>query len=260
LFRIIIEASHQPHHLIISYTVNGQETCVPLPSPLGSEWHLKIEGHHSDADLFNVFPIDRLSAPASTADAAKDFKWVLNLDDPRDFRNHPRPMKEQLFHNALRPIIRIRNGRLYNGELTDSLQQQLGHGSPTAFGVASNVLGVDLQVPIGQFITLRNASAGHDPNIIRHKVLEREQVKISITNVGSHQDERHRTHFKLYYGAFRVNDEDQYDFFTSEKDHSTSPSASDAESGQPAFDEGQRSVESLNKAPGPLCGTVNFGG
>jgi hypothetical protein len=206
------------HKFTICYQINGPKRdgafAVTLPDERGI-WRLGIANRQADAELFfSETEPDRQNPPGDVSSPeAMDFGWVLDIEGD-EFPDHPKPMP--LIPGNLKPIFHIRNGVIFNANLTMRLKRTVGGRNEESFGAASNAIGVDLDVMPGEVIFLRNVETGED--IFRIMVEPKELVRVFINNIPpdehtlipGHSDTTF--HFRMYYDTFDVEDNKRYDF------------------------------------------------
>jgi len=202
----------EDHKFTVCYEVAREKgiTGKHVEIPEGCLWELAIEGTEPDIEPFDSgTKPDRLNPPAEvTSPLRKDFRWVLNLESP-DFPEHPEDVIVR--SDQLKPIIRIKNGVVFNQQLTAKpLDRLLNGGAPEPFGLASDELGIDLNPKSGQNIVLKNIDK--DEDIIRIPVTGEEDIFIFINNVPPESLGGNHFHFRMYYQALEVPPDRQYDF------------------------------------------------
>jgi hypothetical protein len=208
------------HKFSICYQINGPRrdgaTVLTLPDEKErGVWRLGIANREPDTELyFSETEPDRHNPPNDpTSNEAMDFGWVLDLEGD-EFPEHPKPMP--LIPGRLKPVFHIRNGVIYNTNLTEPLKRTLDGKEEEVFGRVSNSIGVDLDVRRGEEIFLKNVKT--DEDLFRIRVELNELVRIFINNIPPegvahiHGLSDNTFHFRMYYDTFKVDEKERYDF------------------------------------------------
>lgn len=274
------------HELSICYQISasGQTSATRVTDLAGDGrfWSLEIEGEGADTRLFSSEKTPkRLEPPEPDTPESYDWRWLLNLESA-DFPEHPKSISLRV--GQFQRIIHIKNGIVYCNQLTKRLRRKLKDHSPEDFGVASDQLGVALDVRPGQEVVLRNNKTKKDIFRIRKKT-EEDRVSIFIYNVPPKREPTSSapSHFPMYYEVLEIPSEKQYDFLQPDSQslavdharHTGISTASLAPTGNPQeytrhdenetrfIDGGEGSDVSVPKCfeagnPGMICGTTHL--
>lgn len=241
------------HEFRICYRINGVPPLIPVsPLPTDGLWFLEVPGAAPRVDLFHSTETFNRFSP----DESDDFDWVLHVGNELEFPAHPQPVGLKN-PSRLKPTIEIRNGVLFNRVLSAMLHQQLHNGPAIPFGRATKIVGLGIDVPVGQEVVLRNAIPDgiiHFPVVAGTNLLE---IFINNTdNLPTDTAFNPRADFFNYYTAFDIPSRNKhYEFWKLiDPDDALEPASVAAQ---------QTSTvcpgENVSGNPGPLCGMADLG-
>ena len=214
------------HEFTICYTLFDEDS-KPISSarvapPQEGSWRLAIirEGKEvpADAQLFQAegADFDRLElslqhgVPGVNRDDPifMDFRWVLDLESG-EFPQHP-PRLELVPHR-LHPTVQFTSGLVYNEKMSElAIKQSFDGGKPQAFGLISDIVGIDMDAQPGDEVILYDVDTGE--GAFRILIGKGQTLFVNFNNTPPEED--HTTHlvshFQRLYEAFN-NVKKEYD-------------------------------------------------
>lgn len=177
-------------------------------APTNRIWELQIQNadltyRDPDASLFHSSKEPKRNEPPMPGTTeVNDFRWTLDLESP-DFPYHTKPLPMQ--PGLLMPILYIKNGLLYNDEVTDIIHRKHGSGAYVSFGMISLSVSADLNVAAGDSVVLRYKDSHEE--IFHVPIQANRQVTFSIRNTPPHEHDplpNEPSHFQIFYSLFDV--------------------------------------------------------
>jgi hypothetical protein len=185
------------------------EDKTPDISSDATSWFLEVTGYSTTSVSTIEVGHDRTRYPDSVV-GQYDLSWMINLNQIH-YQDGDYPSGGFTINRGMvNPIIHLRDGVLYSRLKTEDMDRKHGSEAYNPFGLFTETVGLDLEIPEGGALVLRPESGDPYP-LLKYLAGPQPTHEVQIKNTRPGHEE-YRSDFQQYYGLLNQSVSAKYDF------------------------------------------------